>query len=215
MIKPLILASHYSENLNWLLNQTEYDFFVYSKNQEEVSKYLIPKDRVVVLANKGKESSSYLKYIIDNYHNLPNHVAFCHGHDTAWHQDKTILEALQEYKGEEFWSLNNPYYRNVLYKGCPDNSVWLHICSSWYAIDLPLPDRMEHTMSAQFVVPKESILRNSLEFYEKCHGLLMEQVLLDDLRLGIMFEQLWYYIMTHKTHEPSRLERTIINDRGH
>jgi len=214
MNKPFILASHYSENLNWLIEQTEYPFVVYTKNPIEAAKYNLPPEKMKILPNKGKESSSYLKYIIDNYHDLPDHIAFCHGHDTAWHQDKTLLEALREYNGQEFWSLNNPYFRNILYKGCPENHVWMHICWSWYAIDLPLPEMMEHTMSAQFVVPKESILRNPLKFYEKCYELLMEQTLLEDLRLGIMFEQLWYYITTHKTHEPMRLEKTILDERG-
>jgi hypothetical protein len=213
-IKPLIVASHYSENLDWLVNQSQYPFVVYSKNATEAAKYNIPTDKFNTIPNKGKESSSYLKYIIDNYYKLPDHVAFCHGHDTAWHQDKTLIQALDEYSGEEFWSLNNTYYRNILYRGCPENSVWMHICWSWYAIDLPMPEIMEHTMSAQFVVPKESILRNSLQFYEKCYEFLMEQTLLEDLRLGIMFEQLWYYIMTHKTHEPKRVERTILDERG-
>jgi hypothetical protein len=210
----VIVASHYSEDLKWLVDQKEYPFVVYSKNEAEVSKYNLPSTSVHILPNKGKESSSYLKYIIDNYHNLPDHVAFCHGHETAWHQDKTLLEALGEYNGEEYWSLNNTYYRNILYKGCQENQVWWHICWSWYAINLPLPELMEHTMSAQFVVPKESILRNPLEFYEKCYDMLMDQFLLEDLRLGIMFEQLWYYIMTHKTIEPKRVDRTILDDRG-
>lgn len=213
-IKPLIVASHYSENLDWLINQSQYPFVVYTKNEVEAEKYNMPTDKLNIIPNKGKESSSYLKYIIDNYYKLPDYIAFCHGHDTAWHQDKTLIQALDEYNGEEFWSLNNTYYRNILYKGCPENSVWMHICWSWYAIDLPMPEIMEHTMSAQFVVPKESILRNSLQFYENCYEFLMKQTLLEDLRLGIMFEQLWYYIMTHKTHEPKRVERTILDERG-
>jgi hypothetical protein len=214
MNKPMILASHYSENLTWLVNQSQYDFIVYSKNEAEVSKYGISPERVVLLPNKGKETSSYLKFIIDRYDSLPDHVAFCHGHDTAWHQDRTVLEALQNYRGQEFYTLNNPYYRNLLFEGCPDQIVWDHMKLAWHCIDLPFPSKLEHTMSAQFVAPRESILRNPLSFYQKCYDWMMDQTVLDDLRLGIMFEQLWYYFLTHKTVEPRLCSHTTVEDRG-
>lgn len=214
MNSPLIVASHHSENLKWMLDQDRYDYVVYSKNQPDISKYEIDPSKVVILPNKGKESSSYLKFIIDRYDSLPSHVAFCHGHDTAWHQNKTLLEALDGYMGEEFYTLNNPYYRNLLFDGCPDQIVWDHMKLAWGCIDLPFPKKLEHTMSAQFVVPKESILRNPLSFYQKCYTWIMEQSILDDLRLGIMFEQLWYYFLTHKVTEPRLCSHTTVEDRG-
>jgi hypothetical protein len=214
MIRPLIVASHYSENLQWLVDQNIYDYIVYTKNTEEVSKYKLLPDTVVSLPNKGKETSSYLRYILDNYHSLPNHIAFCHGHDTAWHQDRTILEALSNYKGEDYLTLNNPYYRNLLFEGCPDQIVWDHMKLAWECVALPFPTKLEHTMSAQFVTSKQCIMRNPMSFYQKCYDWIMEQTVLSDLRLGIMFEQLWYYFLTHETVEPRLCLRTTVEDRG-
>lgn len=206
-MKPTIVASHYLEDLKWLINQEKYNYIIYSKNSEEIKKYNLPEKKVVIAPNKGKEASSYLKYIIDNYKNLPEHIAFCHGHENAWHQNKTLLEVLDDYRGEEYRTLNNPFLRNNLHDTCsyPDRNVWNNIIKHWHliTINLQLPKRLEHTMSAQFVVTKQSILRNSIDFYKKFYNFTVSQESLSDLHLGIMIEQLWYYIMTHKNIEPS------------
>ena len=37
------------------------------------------------ITTKGREALSYLQYIIDNYHNLPDRMIFMHDHDSNWH----------------------------------------------------------------------------------------------------------------------------------
>lgn len=68
-------------------------------------------------------------------------------------------------------------------------------------------------MSAQFVVTKQSIQRNSIDFYKKCYNFTVTQESLSELHLDIMIEQLWYYIMTHKNIEPRLVSYTILEER--
>ena len=47
----------------------------------------------VKMRNMGRESSSYLQYILSNYHNLPRHVAFLQA--GAWNMGQMQLRQLQ------------------------------------------------------------------------------------------------------------------------
>ena len=213
-----IISSHYNEDLNWLINQNEYDYVIYSKNES----FNLPTKKFKILTNKGLEATSYLAYIIDNYNNLPDYIAFCHGHETAWHQNDTILNAIKKYnKLDDFFTLNNPYFRNSLYDNCPlftnkgSERCWEDIKIFSKEVGLVLPDKIEFTMCAQFIIKKECILSRDISFYKKCYDWLMNQQLLEDFRAAILIEQLWYLIFTHKPIEPKLLSKTILSERGY
>lgn len=213
-----IISSHYNEDLNWLINQNEYDYVIYSKNES----FNLPTKKFKILTNKGLEATSYLAYIIDNYNNLPDYIAFCHGHETAWHQNDTILNAIKKYnKLDDFFTLNNPYFRNSLYDNCPlftnkgSEKCWEDIKIFSKEVGLVLPDKIEFTMCAQFIIKKECILSRDISFYKKCYDWLMNQQLLEDFRAAILIEQLWYLIFTHKPIEPKLLSKTILSERGY
>ena len=213
-LKPLIVASHYSENLDWLVNQDEYEYIVYSKNPQQALVDGVPNRRLEFVPNRGQESSSYYKFILDNYDCLPEYIAFCHGHNHSWHMDKTVIEAIRCYCGEDYYSLNNPYFRNIFYEGCPEQIVWEHMKICWKHINLPMPSYMENTMASQFITKRECLLRNPYSFYEDCYDYMTNQNELDNVRLAIVFEQLWYYITTGKTVEPERVVPNILDERG-
>jgi len=174
MSNIFIVSSHYNEDLKWLINQKEYEYLIYSKNSEAREMLMIDDSRLKIIKNRGMEVSSFLSFMIDYYDNLPDYIAFCHGHLTAWHQDDTILNVLKRYNfTDEYLTLNNPYYRNSIYDDCPqeiqfnkEDRVWEKIKRLQSDLMIKLPNKIEITMGAQFIVKKESILRNGLSFYK-------------------------------------------------
>ena len=87
----IIVTSHFTEDLEWL-KQSKYPVVVCSKVGAHIP--AIPADTKCIIPNIGNEASSYLKFIITYYDNLPEHVAFIHGHETSWHQSVDILKAI-------------------------------------------------------------------------------------------------------------------------
>ena len=80
-LKRVVIAAHYEENVAWLGN---------------VSRHW----QVTIMgpgglpANKGQEAMAYLTYIIQNYDNLPESMAFIHSHESSWHTPQSQLETL-------------------------------------------------------------------------------------------------------------------------
>lgn len=204
-MKPLIISSHYNEDLSWLVNQNDYDYRVYTKCHDPPS--FIPRDKIIVYTpNKGCEASSYLFYIINNYECLSPCVAFVHGHFTAWHQDVDILTAIKRYGGEDYMTLNDRFRRNVFHDHCGTEG---NAIGNWnlakhamteIGMDIPFPSRLEFTQCAQFIVTADRIRKNSLNFYKRCMDWLIRTPLPDGLS-GRAFEHTWHYIMTHREVE--------------
>jgi hypothetical protein len=218
-----IVSSHFREDLNWLINQSDYDYIIYSKNSEAKSILNLNDNKLRIIENRGMEATSYLNYIIDFYENLPEFVAFCHGHENAWHQYDTLLNMIKKYNfKDDYFTLNNPYYRNCLYENCPQEIAYAEEKRAWNQIKsvkdellLEMPSKIEITMGAQFIVTKQSILRNKKSFYENLRNWLNTQKVLEDNIAGMMVEQLWYLIFTGKEVEPRLISRTIMSERGY
>lgn len=80
-LKRMVVAAHYEENVAWLGG---------------VSRHwqVIIMGPGGLLANKGNEAMAYLTYIIQNYHNLPESMAFIHSHRSSWHAPSSQIEVL-------------------------------------------------------------------------------------------------------------------------
>lgn len=165
----VIVTSHYGEDLNWLVAQKYFDYKIYTKNLNNCRNY--PNDKIFECINKGLESSSYLSYIIQNYHSLPKYVAFIHGHENSDHQTDSTLNLILNSPEKEHFSINRKDWRNTL----SDNSTseadkrvrkWIKDNFNSIISHLPSPNKLEFTACAQFIVSKQSILSNSIESYK-------------------------------------------------
>ena len=204
MEKILIVTSHYTEDLDWLVNQNEYDYKIYTKNIHGCVGY--PKEKVYECPNYGNESSSYLCYILENYDNLPDYVAFIHGHETDYHQTDTILNLLKNVKFTGYESLNREDYQNVFNDEVTEDSPkrnWEFVKMMYdeLRIDLPKPKKLELTACAQFVVSKELIRSNDIRLYRNLLNWLMRRSDIPAFWSGRLIEHLWCYILTHKEVE--------------
>ena len=61
----VVVVCHFKENLDWL-KKLKHPYIVYNKNEKNSDKFEIN------LPNVGFDTIVYLKYIIDNYKNLPD-----------------------------------------------------------------------------------------------------------------------------------------------
>lgn len=189
----VIVSSHYKEDIQWL-KATDVPVVVCSKIDESA---LCRETR-----NKGREATAYLKFIVQNYDNLPNNVAFIHGHNDAWHQNMkgsliNVISNCAKYKQYGFISVNNNFIddRNVT-----DNAIMQRLHRDWDVTFRPYlkrdpPEYVYHDCCAQFVVSRERILRHPKDAYETWYNYIMNDP--NDVSgydLSVMFEYIWHII---------------------
>lgn len=194
----VIVSSHYNEDLKWL-EKSEWPVIVYSKNPDSVN-YRGQK-------NVGRESTAYLKYIIDNYYNLPDHVAFIHGHESAWHQEKDLFDLIRRAKIDEYEFISlNFYYMDRGINEHERGKLSL-IKDRWDVefkpfLNIDCPTTIKYDCCAQFIVSRRRILNNSLGAYEHWYSLIMDE---DDNITAFVFELLWHVIFGEEETEDENL----------
>lgn len=214
-----IVSSHFNEDLSWLVDQKDFDYRIYTKNVEKCKG--LDKTKVFECVNKGLEASSYISYIIDNYENLPDYVAFIHGHSHSYHQtDHTmvLVNSALDYINTDsniYYSINRKDWRNVFGDDIYDwSGNWKLIKENYeyLNIGIPMPKRLECTASAQFIVSRKNILLNDVNDYKNILKWL-ESTDLDSSISGRIMEHLWCYIMTHEEIEKKYEHPPIWNRR--
>jgi hypothetical protein len=198
----VIVSSHYNEDLEWLKSQHSIPFVVCSKTLPSPQC-----DGYHVKVNKGREASSYLKYIIDNWDALPQYVAFVHGHKTAWHQAyDDLLEVIKcaKYKEHDFISLNHKYFDDRRFdEKHPLFEFWKEHFEPYFK--RPMPAYVLHDCCAQFIVAKSRIKANPLEAYKHWYKAATEAE--DDHQVGYWFEYVWHVIFGEPDVVPERENR--------
>jgi hypothetical protein len=203
----VIVSSHFKEDLRWL-KKTDNPVVVCSKTKSSP----LCEEKI----NKGKEASAYLKFIIQNYDNLPNHVAFIHGHEKAWHQrfKANLLDVITncaKYKEHGFISLNN-YFIDDRYL---DNKYMQKLHQIWDKEFRPYlnrdpPSHLYYDCCAQFIVSKERILRHSKDTYQSWYNLIINYPKNDHdhgHEIATLFEYIWHIIfgepdvITHEAYQ--------------
>jgi Protein of unknown function (DUF3431) len=188
-----IVTSHWNEDLEWL-KKSKWPVVLIDKEGAEPT--TLPAQHVI--PNVGRETSVYFKYIIENYENLPDSVAFLHGHEEAYHQfhGRHLLEVIEKanYDKYEFISLNN-YYRN--YPFVDEDTEYMKIEKYWNLFDFPemyKPPRwfmLLVPIGAQFIVSKNRILKHSKESYQRWYNIVMADK--KDI-LPLFFENIWHIL---------------------
>lgn len=174
----VIATSHFSEDLNWL---KDVSFPVVVCSKVGAAEPSIPADPKCILPNIGREASSYLKFIITYYDELPEYVAFIHGHQTAWHQTVDILQAIKcsKYKEYGFVGLNGYFVmRNInteFYKMLIN--IWNKHFKHETNVEYPTYRGVFSDSCAQFIVSRENIKRHSKQTYTDWLNLILNEEL--------------------------------------
>ena len=187
-----VASSHFNEDLHWI-NLIKYPTDIYSKTIK--NKNFIP-------FNKVQEAPAYLKYIIDNYYNLPEYTIFVHGHLDSLHQDMNIIEKINSLKfDDKIINLNRPDWTAHLKRGDDfDDRKFSWIEDNWKDLIgdyLPLPDELAFPACAQFAIHKSCINRLPIEAWQRMFT-WCEKTKLENYVSSRIFEYIWYYLFSGK-----------------
>ena len=202
-----IIVARYNENIRWLKSEIS-NCIVYTKGNK------LHIENEIHLENVGRESETYLHYIITNYDNLPDVVVFTQArisdHNNTGHDDIDYLiqmknSALCNSKSQNFfihndvgrcryfdknWNLQpwNGYYLKHNYKN--NNPITFF---EWFKsnIDINYPNPIHVYRNGIFAVKKEHIINKPIEYYQR---LILEVNHHINSAEGHFFERSWYYI---------------------
>lgn len=192
--QAVVVSSHYNENLNWV-NFVKYPVKVYSKTL--TNKNFIP-------FNKVQEAPAYLKYIIENYKNLPEYSVFVHGHLLSEHQSDNIISIINNLSFEEkITNLNRQDWIQTISKGDEyGDRKFSWIEENWKDMIgdfLPMPESLTFPSCAQFAIHKSKIEQYPIEFWNHLFKWCSETQL-ENFISSRIFEYIWYYIFSKKTN---------------
>lgn len=182
--------------------------FIYNKGQK--TDELFPSLATTInLNNVGRESHTYLHHIINNYDELPEKIIF-----TQAHPNDHVSE---NFKSDFFDFLNSPdefryFSKNILEmridqdgveeSGILNGALWRNkhsLRSCCVTVPFELIPQIESKKwifgtGAIFGVSRESILKNSKEFYRGSLDILEESLDPVNPPEGHAFERSWYLI---------------------
>jgi len=207
-LDAVVVASKYKEDTEWM-KKLKYPYVIYTKNENEVSKYNIP-------VNKGNEASVYFKYIIDHYDSLPSYVFFIHAHESDWHHKSSMASKINDMNLDgNYKNLNDTEYQIVvtykngitIFNGSKKivehehNNYAFVKMEEWYNENMkdylgPLKYNSIINVDlccAQFLVSRETIRKLPLEFYKKQYDWLMNTDV-NNYYSGRFYEWTWGFI---------------------
>jgi hypothetical protein len=202
-----IIVARYNEDIQWL-NDEMHNCIIYNKGEP----LNIPNE--ILIENVGRESETYLHYIIDNYDKLPDVVVFTQAR-IGDHKGADDVNYLLRIKND---ALEYSISKNLSIHY--DNNTNIHFDKEWnlrtdgwflkdnYKNNQPItflewftkninntyPNPLIFYCNAIFALKKELILSNSIDYYKK---LILEVNHHINSTEGHFFERSWYYIFTH------------------
>jgi hypothetical protein len=199
-----IIVARFNENIEWL-DSLMSNCIIYNKGNK------LDIENEIILENVGRESETYLHYIIENYENLPDVVVFTQARISD-HKGSDDVNYLINIKNEALnYSKSNNFFRHY------DSKYNIHFGKEWnlredgyylkdnYKNNIPItflewfknnininyPDPIYVYNNAIFAVKKENIINKPVEYYKK---LILEVNHHINSTEGHFFERSWYYI---------------------
>ena len=207
MDKRLIIA-RYDEDIGWLKNYNDFKITVYNKGEKLKDE---PFYKIINLANKGRESHSWLYHIVKNYYQLNEINVFLQGkiedlNCMAYKNPNDYLKKIHKYGfevsrygllGPFHWDWNVNIDKDIRYKKQWENNeisrsnIGFRNFSKKLFPDIPL--LVATSYSGCFAVKKDMILLHSINFYEELLDILSKN---KNPIEGHYMERLWCYIFT-------------------
>jgi hypothetical protein len=177
----LVVIAKYKENVSWV-KDLQCAYKIYDKDKD--------------IPNVGREAETYLRYIIENYDNLPDHVVFLQGHPFDHLKERNV-----HFLNRCIQSINNSDVTIPLnYIVQEPHNLYTRTRESFKALfDTPLSDTVNICWGAQIIVPKSCILNRKKEFYEVMRNVMINvnntsQLTTNCLVCPWTIERAWLYI---------------------
>lgn len=199
-----IIVARYNENINWL-NAEMNNCIIYNKGEK------LNIDNEIMLENVGRESETYLNYIITNYDNLPNVIVFTQGKisdhrgsddinylinlkNSALYNTRSLSYSTCYATNENVWCDKDWNYKNGSYyleNNYKDNKPILFV--DWFIknVNNEYPNPLLIYTNGILSVKKELILKRSINYYKELINQVNHH---NDPAEGHFFERSWYYI---------------------
>ena len=175
--KYTIICARYKKNTDFL-EELSNNFEIKIIQKENVN-YYNEKFVDCIVPNKAHEATSYLKYIIKYYDNLPDNNIFIHDENESWHHEGKISENISKWIKE--YEKSTGYYE--INKTSTDSGLSI-IKTDEYKdfFNYLFPNNIDKVKyngkcCAQFIVSKQKILNNTKEFYIKYYNWLINNTM--------------------------------------
>jgi len=206
-----IVVARYNENIEWLRSEIDHCiFFNKGDHMEDIQNQII-------LKNVGRESDSYLHYIIEHYNHLPDVVVFTQA-NIADHKGSNNVQYLLGIKDQALrhgmsqnayihHDVNNNVHFGPAWNVRPDgfylkdnykNNTPI-VFKTWFenTMGIPYPNPIVLYCNAIFAIRKDHIRKRPLVFYER---LLQEVNHHINPAEGHFLERAWFYIFASFLH---------------
>ena len=203
-----IVVARYNENIRWLEPELD-NCIIYNKGEK------LNVCNEIMLPNVGRESETYLQYIIANYSHLPDVIVFTQGRisdcrgcgddvryllymkDSAMQYSKA-QQYIRHYETDSHidrfdreWNvIKGRYYLHDNYRN-HHRVTFL----KWFQehVNENYPNPINIYPNGIFAVRKDAVLKRPIEYYEK---MITEVNHHDEPSEGHFFERSWYYIFS-------------------
>jgi hypothetical protein len=178
-----LLVSKYNNDISWIKDFTD-NYIVYDRSDTTDQNISID-NKVIHSKNIGYNLYDYFTYIIDNYDNLPDCVIFVKGNVFPRHVTKEFFEGIMN--NDHFTPIEDPKMHKVKWPVSlfSSDGGYCEINNSWYTkhfetkyfnnyndfikfcfINPVIPRYVRFAPGANYIVPKENILKLPKQFYE-------------------------------------------------
>jgi hypothetical protein len=187
-----ICISNYNNDVRWIKDYSN-DYIIYDKSDSDVN---LSGLNYIKSPNVGYNLYDYFTYIIDNYDNLPNYITFIKGNVFPRHVSK---ETFDKFINKKYFSpifdfrLHTPEMPVCMFSS---DGNYSEINNSWFLSHHPttffknfndfwnfifddvfIPKYLTFAPGANYVVPKEMILKYDVIFYKNLRNFVSKNQL--------------------------------------
>lgn len=166
-----IVVARYNENMDWL-KTIQWNYVVYNKGEDDIPDWV---KNIIKLPNIGRESHTYLRYIVDNYDNLPDYIAFLQGN--PFDHSKELIKKISDLNKDcNYFNLSDKVRtcRTYRYRHRNPSRIQLLTAESAKKIFIDNMTSFVYTGGAEFIISKKSILFHTKITYQKIMDLLVD-----------------------------------------
>lgn len=174
----LVVIAKYRENVDWTI-ELKRPFVIFNKNRDEDHLFEFN------LPNRGRETDTFLGYILENYESLPDYVAFLQG-DPADHCPSAVHIINEFVPDKKFKPLGKTYHRDT--QILDETLNWAKFCS------IEVKSQPKFISGMQCIVSRDLIRSRAKESYENIYGKVSKQLDYNS-HTGYYFEYLWPTIL--------------------
>jgi len=155
MVSVVAVVAKYKEDISWV-DELKCPTTIYDKSKD--------------VPNVGREAETYLRFILENYDSLPDHVMFLQGKPFDHLAVETIefLNESLDQRNSEVRFLGGVYTEGVNAHGLRTTASFRALFSS------EPPNTFAFSLGAQYVVPKQNILCRPKSFYATIREVMIE-----------------------------------------